>query len=126
MKKRLRRCLVLLVTIILCVGFLFDYCTLFGNPVSVRLPPPKHKGEISVEEAIFTAIYPRTTGRYGKRGEIRYVPMDMGAAGQNVHLQAEALGLGTVIIGAFQDEAVQEVLGIKDETPLYIMPIGKP
>ncbi len=75
---------------------------------------------------VFTAVYSRTTRRYGKRGEIRYVPMDMGGAGQNVHLQAEALGLGTVIIGAFGDEAVKKVLGVKDEEPLYIMPVGRP
>lgn len=75
---------------------------------------------------VFTAVYSRTTIRYGRRGEIRYVPMDVGGAGQNVHLQAEALGLGTVIIGAFYDEAVKEILGTKEETPLYIMPVGKP
>lgn len=74
---------------------------------------------------VFTAVYSRTTGRYGKRGEIRYVSMDMGGAGQNVHLQAEALGLGTVIIGAFNDEAVKGILGVKDQVPLYIMPVGR-
>lgn len=73
----------------------------------------------------FTAVYKRTTARYGQRGEDRYVPMDMGGAGQNVHLQAEALGLGTVIIGAFDDQEVKEVLGIQDEEPLYIMPVGR-
>ena len=75
---------------------------------------------------VWTAIYPRTTRRYGKRGEIRYVPMDVGGAGQNVHLQAEALGLGTVIIGAFRDGAVKEILGVEKEVPLYIMPVGRP
>jgi SagB-type dehydrogenase family enzyme len=75
---------------------------------------------------VFTAVYSRTTRRYGKRGEVRYVPMDVGGAGQNVHLQAEALGLGTVIIGAFRDKAVKEILGVKKEEPLYIMPIGRP
>lgn len=75
---------------------------------------------------VFTAVYERSTRRYGQRGEDRYVPMDMGGAGQNVHLQAEALGLGTVIIGAFQDDAVKEVLGVQDEEPLYIMPVGRP
>lgn len=75
---------------------------------------------------VFTAIYPRTTGKYGQRGKIRYVPMDVGGAGQNVHLQAEALGLGTVIVGAFRDEAVKKILGVRDEEPLYIMPVGRP
>ena len=75
---------------------------------------------------VFTAVYSRTTRRYGKRGKTRYVPMDMGGAGQNVHLQAEALGLGTVIIGAFRDGAVKEILGVEKEEPLYIMPVGKP
>jgi SagB-type dehydrogenase family enzyme len=75
---------------------------------------------------VFTAVYERTTRRYGQRGEVRYVSMDMGGAGQNIHLQAEALGLGTVIIGAFQDDDVKEVLGINGEEPLYIMPVGRP
>jgi len=74
---------------------------------------------------VFTAVYKRTTAIYGQRGEARYVPMDMGGAGQNVHLQAEALDLGTVIIGAFNDQEVRKVLGIQDEEPLYIMPVGR-
>lgn len=74
---------------------------------------------------VFTAIYIRTTSRYGNRGEVRYVPMDTGAAFQNVHLQAQALGLGTVIIGAFSDEGVKEVLNLKNEIPLGIMPVGR-
>jgi len=75
---------------------------------------------------VFMGIYQRTTSRYGKRGEVRYLPMDVGGSGQNVSLQAEAMGLGTVIIGAFSDEAVKKVMGIKDGEPLYIMPIGRP
>lgn len=75
---------------------------------------------------VFAAVYSRTTLRYGKRGELRYVPMDVGGAGQNVHLQAESLGLGTVIIGAFSDRAVKKVLELKDEEPLYLMPVGRP
>lgn len=73
---------------------------------------------------IFLADFSRTTRRYGERGK-RYVYMDVGHAGQNVHLQAESLGLGTVVIGAFRDEEVKKVLGIADLEPLYIMPIGK-
>jgi nitroreductase len=52
--------------------------------------------------------------------------MDMGGAGQTVSLQAEALGLGTVIIGAFRDGEVKEVLKVEEETPLYIIPVGRP
>jgi SagB-type dehydrogenase family enzyme len=75
---------------------------------------------------IFTAVYERTTSRYGERG-IRYVHIDLGHAAQNVHLQAEALGLGSVPVGAFDDDAIAEVLQLpSDQKPLYIIPIGRP
>ena len=74
---------------------------------------------------IFTAEFSRTIARYGKRGKERYVSMDLGHAGQNVHLQAEALGLGTVVVGAFNDIKVKKLLELADEKPLYIMPVGK-
>ena len=75
---------------------------------------------------VFTAIFRRTTGRYGKRG-IRYVWIEVGHAGQNVYLQATAMGLATVAIGAFHDSWVKEIIGASDEEePLYIMPIARP
>ena len=74
---------------------------------------------------VFTAIYERTIRRYGERGRVRYVHIDMGGAGQNVYLQAEALGLGTVMIGAFHDDAAKEVLEVKDGELLCIMPVGR-
>ncbi len=84
-------------------------------------------GQKMVEEApvsiIIAAEYGRTVGHYGQRG-IRYVHMEVGHAGQNVSLQAVALGLGTVMVGAFEDKEVREVLGIREE-PLYIIPVGK-
>jgi SagB-type dehydrogenase family enzyme len=72
---------------------------------------------------IITAEYSRTTDRYGERGR-RYVHMEVGHVGQNIYLQAQALGLGTVVVGAFNDEKVQSLLGI-DEEVLYIMPVGR-
>jgi SagB-type dehydrogenase family enzyme len=75
---------------------------------------------------VICAIYHRTSQRYGKRGE-RYVHMEVGHAGENIHLQAVALGLATVEVGAFRDEEVREVLGLEEQIkPLYVMPVGKP
>jgi SagB-type dehydrogenase family enzyme len=68
------------------------------------------------------AVYERTAGRYGQRA-VRYVHMEVGHAGQDVYLQCETLGLGTCAIGAFDDGAVKEVLGIPEE-PLYLLPVG--
>ncbi|MFZ5800738.1 MAG: SagB/ThcOx family dehydrogenase [Candidatus Omnitrophota bacterium] len=72
---------------------------------------------------VICAQYDRMMPKYGQRGE-RYVHMEAGHVSQNVYLQAEALGLATVAIGAFIDVAVKKVLDIKEE-PLYIMPAGK-
>lgn len=74
---------------------------------------------------VFSAVAERTTKQYGERGK-RYVHMDVGHAGQNLHLQAVSLGLGTVVIGAFKDEEVKRVLRLPAaEHPLYIMPVGR-
>ncbi len=74
----------------------------------------------------FSAVYRRTTNRYGQRGYERYVCMDLGHAAQNVYLQAESLHLGTCAIGAFNDLKVREVMQLpEEEEPLYIMPVGK-
>ena len=74
---------------------------------------------------VFTAIYRRTTWKYGDRG-VRYVHMEVGHAGQNLFLQAEALDLGTVVIGAFNDDEVRKVLRLdSDMQPLSLMPVGR-
>ena len=73
---------------------------------------------------LITGIYQRTTVKYGDRGE-RYVHLEAGHAAQNVYLQAESLNLGTVVIGAFEDERIKEILALEEgEMPLYIMPVG--
>lgn len=74
---------------------------------------------------VITAVYKRTTGKYGERG-VRYVHMEVGHAAQNIYLQAASLGLGTVVVGAFSDDRVKQAIGAeKSEEPLCIMPIGK-
>ncbi len=75
---------------------------------------------------VFTAVFERTTSRYGPRGE-RYVWIEVGHAGQNVYLQATAMGLATVAIGAFHDDQVLEVVGAgPGERAAYIMPLARP
>jgi nitroreductase len=52
--------------------------------------------------------------------------MEAGHASQNVYLQSTALGLATVLIGAFDDRRVQEVLELpSDHEPLGLMPVGR-
>lgn len=84
-------------------------------------------GQRCISEApldlIIAAVFERTTGKYGERG-MRYVLMDLGASIENIFLQAQSLGLGTVVIGAFYDEKVKRVLG-GEEDPLAIMPVGR-
>jgi SagB-type dehydrogenase family enzyme len=76
-------------------------------------------------DIVFTAVYERTTAKYGERGE-RYVQMEAGHAVQNVYLQAVALDLGTVTIGAFTDSEVKSIMNLEEqEDPLYIMPVGR-
>jgi nitroreductase len=54
------------------------------------------------------------------------VHIEAGHIAQNVFLQAVALGLGSVPIGAFNDSSVQKSLDIPgNEVPLYILPVGR-
>jgi len=76
-------------------------------------------------DIVIAAVYERTTKKYGDRG-VRYTHMEAGHAAQNIYLQATALDLGMVTIGAFYDDRVKDILGmLKNETPLYVIPVGK-
>jgi SagB-type dehydrogenase family enzyme len=73
---------------------------------------------------IITAEYERITLKYGERG-IRYAHIEVGHVGQNIFLQAGALGLGAGIVGAFRDASVAEAINAPEEhEPLIIIPVG--
>lgn len=73
-----------------------------------------------------SAIFERTTKKYGERGSQRYVWMDSGYLGENVYLQAEALGCGCCVAGAFNDDAVKKAMSLPaGEEPICILAVGK-
>jgi SagB-type dehydrogenase family enzyme len=75
---------------------------------------------------VVAADVSRTAKVYHDRAR-RYVDMEAGHAGQNVYLQAEALGLGTVAVGAFHDARVTALLELPAGLDaLYVFPVGKP
>ncbi len=84
-------------------------------------------GQAWVREApvclVIAADYSRTTRVYGERG-VRYVHMEAGHVGENIYLQATAMDLGMVAVGAFHDGDVAEILRV-ELSPLYIFPVGR-
>ncbi len=86
-------------------------------------------GQSAVAQApvvlVISAVFERTLHKYGERG-IRYIHTEAGHAAQNVCLQAVALKLGSVHIGAFQDDQVAKALELQHgEKPLILLPIGR-
>jgi SagB-type dehydrogenase family enzyme len=76
-------------------------------------------------DIVLTSVYNRITRKYGDRG-IRYALIEIGHVGQNICLQATAMDLGSVCIGAFYDEQVRDLLKLpEEEAPLYIIPVGR-
>lgn len=63
--------------------------------------------------------------KYNQRGEELYSVQDATIACAYAQLAATALGLGTVWVGAFDDQAVAQVLGADREwRPIALLPIG--
>jgi SagB-type dehydrogenase family enzyme len=75
-------------------------------------------------DIVIAGVYERTMRKYADRG-MRYVHMEAGHAAQNIYLQAAALDLGMVTVGAFYDDQVKVITCmLEDETPLYVIPVG--
>jgi SagB-type dehydrogenase family enzyme len=76
---------------------------------------------------VISAVPQRTAHKYGKDRSPRYIDFEVGHVAQNIMLQAVALNLGSVPVGAFNDNELSVKLGLTEDTiPLYLVPIGYP
>ena len=74
---------------------------------------------------VIAAIYGRLAEKYGKERSTRYAHLEAGHAAQNLLLQATALGLASVPIGAFRDDQIQATLSLPfEQAPLYLISVG--
>jgi len=75
---------------------------------------------------VLSAIFQRTRFKYRERA-YRYVLLEAGHVGQNLCLAATGLGLGACTVGAFDDDDLNELLGLdgQEEATLYIIAVGK-
>jgi len=70
-------------------------------------------------------VVEKTAIKYGARAR-RYVYMEVGCAAENVYLQAQSLGLGAVLVGAFDDHEVAAIVQLREaEEAMAIMPVGR-
>jgi SagB-type dehydrogenase family enzyme len=73
---------------------------------------------------VITGEYSRSSVKYGPRG-VTYTHIEAGHVGQNIFLQAEAIGLKAGIVGAFDNRGVVTAMGLpSSHDPLLIMPVG--
>ncbi len=75
---------------------------------------------------VFCANPARSAAKYRERGARLYAVQDATIACAFAMLAATALGLGTCWVGAFNDAAVERVLGCRGLVPVAILPIGYP
>lgn len=101
-------------------------CTLEGALQHQLSRTALDQSAIAQAAAIFvlSGVYERVKRKYGQRG-VRYTHLEAGHAAQNLLLQAAALDLGAVAIGAFDDMDVKHLLGLTpQEVPLYLLSVG--
>jgi SagB-type dehydrogenase family enzyme len=80
----------------------------------------------SAVSIVFATVVARTAAKYGAIAEA-YVDMEAGHAAQNLSLQAVALGLGSVMIGAIDEKAMVALLQLPpDHRPRYYAAVGRP
>ena len=86
-------------------------------------------GQTSIEEAslvlVFFADHKRSSAKYGERGKKLYSLQDATIATAYAQLAAQALGLSSCWIGAFEEKAVSKAVNApQDLAPVAILPVG--
>lgn len=95
-----------------------------GRPSVVRAS----LGQSFIGEAplviVIAGNYRIVDAKYGQRA-YRYLNMEIGHAAENIQLQAVALGLVSVPVGAFWDDVVAKTLALPEmQDPFYLIPVG--
>lgn len=74
----------------------------------------------------WTAIPRRTEWRYGAASH-KVIAIDVGHVCQNLYLACESIGCGTCGVGAYDQQAVDRLLGVdgREEFAVYLAPVGK-
>ncbi len=74
---------------------------------------------------VLSSMFDRLRHKYGERG-FRYAYMEAGHISQNISLQSVSLGLGSVTVGAFKDQALNELIGVDGatEAAIYLHAVG--
>lgn len=74
---------------------------------------------------VFCAHPARSVQKYGERGATLYCLQDATIACAYAQLAITALGLASVWVGAFDEEAVRQAIGVgHDQRPVAFLPIG--
>ncbi|MDP3965078.1 MAG: SagB/ThcOx family dehydrogenase [bacterium] len=75
--------------------------------------------------AVYGAIYAKVQASFPGDSGLKVVHQESGHIGQNLYLEAESLGLGTVVMGGYDADAVKDELDLpEDETVVYLQPFG--
>jgi SagB-type dehydrogenase family enzyme len=96
--------------------------TAAGEPQLARVSP---QPQVAAAPAVFVVavVYARM-GRSPR--ERAYADMEVGLAGENLLLQATALGLGSVVTGGIDAAACRKAVGLTgDEEVQVVIPVGK-
>ncbi len=101
------------------------------SPEKIKALTAASMGQECVRDAravlVFCADAPRSVSKYGERGRDLYCIQDTTIAATIAHLAATALGLGSVLVGAFNEDAAAKVVGApRRQRPILMIPLGYP